>query len=407
MTIPPESPHRLTGRVSILTLSLLLVGAAVFSSCDTLSDAEPGGAAAPIAADAESRRGSAPGTRWAGPDTPALAEVAVMSQNLYLGGPIFRLIEDEDCAPTPEGPLPLLRCVDEVYGEIVASDFPTRAEAIADEIARVRPALVGLQEVSTYTLNSAVAIDFLELLLGALSDRGLDYTEVSENVNLALELPALTEAGGRYRVGYQDADVVLALDDPDVETGAVDEVTFQTLLPFTIAGTSQTLGRGYQTVEATVDGFSFTFVNTHLEVAEFAPVRDAQAAQLDAALAMIEGPVVLVGDLNGAPDESEQGGPLATDPYAVLTESLTDVYDRPNLQAQPTCCQAADLRNEASALDKRIDYVLYQGFDRVKKAETVLDEPGDRVESGGDLLWPSDHAGVAALLVYNLRRARR
>ncbi len=82
------------------------------------------------------------------------------------------------------------------------------------------------------------------------------------------------------------------------------------------------------------------------------------------------------------------------------------MYARPNLRAAPTCCQAADLLNSVSLLDRRIDYVLFRGFDRVQKAETVLDEPGDRVQSGGRLLWPSDHAGVAALLVYNLRRAR-
>lgn len=331
----------------------------------------------------------------------SIAGVGVMSQNLYLGGPIFDLVEDPDCAPVGPNVLPLATCVDEIYTQVVASDFPARAEAIADEIAYYRPALVGLQEVSTYTVNSEVTIDFLELLLDALADRGVAYTAVSENINFGLELPATPDGGATlYNVGYQDADVVLALDSPDVSTGATEEVTFpeEILFPITLGPISVPLGRGYQTVEATVDGFSFTFVNTHLEIAEIAPLRNAQAAVLQGAVGAIDGPVVLVGDLNSTPDEA--GGA----PYAVLTESLTDIYDRPRFQPQPTCCQAPDLENEESALDKRIDFVLYRGFDRVVGAETVLDEPGDRVESDGRQLWPSDHAGVVGLLAKNLRR---
>jgi endonuclease/exonuclease/phosphatase family metal-dependent hydrolase len=330
-------------------------------------------------------------------DRDDVASVGVMSQNLYLGGPIFRLVEDPTCAPTEANPTAPAICADEIYAQVVASDFAARAEAIADEIEHLRPALVGLQEVSTYTVNAEVTIDFLAILLDALADRGLTYSAVSENVNLALELPATPDGGQTfYNVAYQDADVVLALDSPDVSTGATEEVTFAALFEFTVGPITQDLGRGYQTVEATVDGFAFTFVNTHLEIAEIAPVRDAQGAELAAAVEAIEGPVVLVGDLNSTPDEAE------TAPYPVLTESLADVYDRPRFRAQPTCCQAPDLENETSALEKRIDFVLYRGIDRVVGARTVLDEPDDRVESGGRQLWPSDHAGVAALLTHDL-----
>ncbi len=61
----------------------------------------------------------------------------------------------------------------------------------------------------------------------------------------------------------------------------------------------QTFVRGYQTVEATVDGLAFTFVNTHLEVAggQAGIAQEAQAAELQAAIDAIGGPVVLVGDL--------------------------------------------------------------------------------------------------------------
>lgn len=327
------------------------------------------------------------------------AGVGVMTQNLYLGGPIFRLVEDPACAPTAQNPIAPAVCADEIYTQVVASDFPARAEAIADEIAHLRPALIGLQEVTTYSVNGEVTIDFFTILRDALADRGLAYTAVSENVNFGLELPATPDGGQTfYNVSYRDADVVLALDSPDISTGETEEVTFpeEILFPITLGDLSVPLGRGYQTVEATVDGFSFTFVNTHLEIAEIAPIRNAQAAVLQTAVEEIEGPVVLVGDLNSTPDET--GGA----PYEVLTESLTDVYERPRFREEPTCCQAPDLENRTSALDKRIDFVLYRGIDRVIGAQTVLDKRRDRVESDGRLLWPSDHAGVVALFTHDL-----
>lgn len=393
-------------RLLPLTLSAVLFLA--FSACDSADPSLAAASASPQAAGEISALSS----RWAGPDTPALAEVAVMTQNLYLGGNLFQLL-DPSCALTPQNPVPFLVCVDRLYGQIVASDFETRAEAIADEIARVRPALVGLQEVSTYYVQSPgdnlpggantpateVTIDFLDILLDALAERGLTYAAVSVSQNSDVELPALG-ATGIYDVRYQDADVVLALNDPDVSVGATAEYRFGTLFSINVGGTEQTFIRGYQTVEATVDGLSFTFVNTHLEVGQQAAVQEAQAAELAAALARISGPLVLVGDLNSPADGS------GTRTYAMIKGLLSDVYDRPNLRAMPTCCQASNLLNPVSRLDQRIDFVLYRGFDRVQKAETVLDEVSDRILSGGRLLWPSDHAGVAALLIYNLRRAR-
>ena len=62
--------------------------------------------------------------------------------------------------------------------------------AIADEIVAADAAVVGLQEVTTWTTfaynpqtgavsNPTVAYDFLDLLLDALAARGADYREVA------------------------------------------------------------------------------------------------------------------------------------------------------------------------------------------------------------------------------------
>ena len=63
----------------------------------------------------------------------------VMTQNLYVGANLFKILDET--RPVPE-------TAAEIFGDIQATDFHQRAEAIADGIARHRPHLVGLQEVS-------------------------------------------------------------------------------------------------------------------------------------------------------------------------------------------------------------------------------------------------------------------
>lgn len=324
-------------------------------------------------------------------DGGTTASVRVMSQNLYLGGDLFTLLEPECDGAAIVG------CVAQLYGTIEASDPAARMAAIAAEIARVDPALVGLQEVSTYyvqapgdnlpgqagTPATTVTYDFLELLMDALEDEGADYRVVSRSDNADVEFPATTDGQTFFDVRYQDADVILARSD--VQTSGNQEASFQNLLTIPVGGADQTFVRGYQRVDATVDGLSFAFFNTHLEVGGQAePIQVLQASELVPVLSATTGPVVLVGDINS-------DGNAAGTSYQSLTVPLDDAF---TVGAGATCCQAADLRNAASQLQTRIDVVFYRGFDAVAESEVVLDEPGDRV--GG--LWPSDHAGVWAEL---------
>jgi hypothetical protein len=375
--------------------------ALLFAGCDAADVSTDGlSLAGTTAGDA-----AAPG--WGGPDTPPLAEVALMSQNLYLGGDLNVVALE----PNPQ--LIPLR-VAQLYGTIEASMPADRMDAVAEEIARVRPALVGLQEVSTYyvqipgdnlpgganTPATQVTYDFLDLLLDALADRGLTYEVASRSDNSDVELPATTDGQNFFDVRYRDADVILALDDDDVSTGATDDGYYKALLTIPVGGQPLTFIRAWQWVDATVDGRSFRFFNTHLETAAAPPIQIAQGDELKAMIDATAGAVVLAGDLNSDAD----GGSTPT--YATIAESLTDVFAAPPQTARPTCCQAADLRNATSDLTERIDFLMYRGFDRVGRTDTVLDESGDRVNTTAGLLWPSDHAGVAALLIYNLRRSR-
>jgi endonuclease/exonuclease/phosphatase family metal-dependent hydrolase len=332
-----------------------------------------------------------PGCDTSGSDE---VEVRVMSQNLYLGADLFLVAGETNPTLVPVR-------VAQLYQTVQQSAVELRMEAVAAEIAAVRPALVGLQEVSTYAVQSPadnlpggaatpatdVTIDFLEILLEALENEGESYVVASVSENSDVELPATNDGGQTFfDLRYQDADVILRRADVDVSDAT--ETTFQVLLTQPVGGVDQTFVRGYQSVEATVDGLAFTFVNTHLEVGGAAgPVQEAQAVELAAAVAATDGRVVLVGDLN-----SDAGG-TGTDSYATITASLVDAFGEGD--GTPTCCQDADLRNEASDHTTRIDLILHRGFDEVAAAETFFTDPEERVGVG---IWPSDHAGVWAEL---------
>ena len=66
-----------------------------------------------------------------------------------------------------------------IYAANQATDFAARAKAIADEIDRTGPDLVGLQEVSGWQTSGPATVapsqDFLAVLQAALAARGLDY----------------------------------------------------------------------------------------------------------------------------------------------------------------------------------------------------------------------------------------
>src|SRR5712692_242505 len=124
-------------------------------------------------------------------------DITVMTLNVYIGANVDRLLAVQDPAE-----LPCL--VAEVFQELLATNFPERAAAIADAIARVRPQFIGLQEISTIRLRSpgeaadrdtpsaaTVRLDYLDLLLAALTSRGLDYRVAGCIQNIDVTLPLL------------------------------------------------------------------------------------------------------------------------------------------------------------------------------------------------------------------------
>jgi endonuclease/exonuclease/phosphatase family metal-dependent hydrolase len=107
-------------------------------------------------------------------------------------------------------------------------------------------------------------------------------------------------------------------------------------------------------VEVKVQGKTVRFVNTHLEAFSVV-VRNQQARELAAALAGSAPPVVLVGDLNSAPDDT--AGAYGTFAAAGYVDAWVVVHGP---EGGFTAGQSELLDNVPSKLDHRVDYVLYQ-----------------------------------------------
>jgi hypothetical protein len=317
--------------------------------------------------------------------------ITVMTRNVYVGADVDIVIGAED-----PNDIPVL--VAQAYQELWATNFPLRAELLADEIASTRPHVVGLQEISHIRIQdpgdlviggttpaTTTVFDFLEILMGALEARGLDYDVVATVENTDVELPMVTSATPTFAdVRLTDYDVLLVRGD--VATANAVGVNFATEMP--VPGTPIVVKRGFVAADATVGGRTYRVVNTHLESAH-PLVRLGQAAELVQHLAGETRPIIALGDFNSDAVTGEQTYQF------LLSQGYADAWqsrDGGPTQAL-TCCQVSDLSNTTSILDERLDLVLSRNLPAAAVfADVIGDDPSERV--GG--LWPSDHAGVVA-----------
>lgn len=335
------------------------------------------------------------------PQPPAQHQMTVMSRNAYHG------VDAEILALPGATSFPdLLNRVAAVYLGYHARNFPERAQALAAEIEATQPALIGLQEavlVRTGPFNNpapavTVDLDYVQILLDALEDRGLHYAVVAEKRGFDFELPSALG----FDVRHTDREVILARSDmppghlriSNVQTG---QFAVNCQIPSQMFGPI-TLLRGWASVDVWTRGREFRFISTHLDgdclpftsyfqVAQAREVRDGPADTLL--------PVVFAGDINASPLD-----PVPSAYQVFADASFADAWSVAGSGDGFTCCQDDFLLNPVSILDTRIDVVLFRGNFNVHSVTVTGDDPADRTFSG---LWPSDHAGVAATLTIPAR----
>ncbi len=332
-------------------------------------------------------------------------KLKVMTWNVYVGTDVDKIL----AAQTPEE-IPAL--VAEAFQTLLATNFPERADFMAKSIARMRPHLIGLQEISTIRIQSPgdaviggtipaenVLFDYLGILLAALENHGQHYTVAGIIQDTDVEVPMLTGVDPLTfdDVRLTDFDVVLARDDVPISN--VVQANYNTVLPApTFPGLN--IIRGYVAVDAKIHHRVYRFVNTHLESA-FDPVQLGQAQELMAALVSETKPVILVGDFNSDAVQEEATYQFIESNGFIDTWPLVRRAD-PRNPLGLTSPHDADLRNADVNFSERIDLIFFrpgaanspvEGL-RVK-ARILGDNFRERTVSG---MWPSDHAGLVEKL---------
>jgi endonuclease/exonuclease/phosphatase family metal-dependent hydrolase len=337
--------------------------------------------------------------------------VLVMIQILYIGLDVFPILS----AAPEEVPL----VVADAFADFVANRPYDRMAAVANELALVRPHLVGLQEVvevfeqspSDAVLGQATPnaadelIDFLDVLLAELARRGVVYEVAARQVGADIELPrfdgvvdgepAFSDVRSRF------SDVILRR--ADVPAVPLFAFNYAVALPVpSLPGL--VVPRNAVGVTASVDCNELRFVSTHLEPLVPGLPEDSQP-QLGQVLELIERlatdhspelPTIVVGDFNS-------DAPAGTSYQLMQSAGYTDVWTvrEPLGQSGDTCCQDVVLDNPESQLSERIDYVWAQNLELRSPVLvfTLGDQPVFRTPAR-PRLWPSDHAGVAASLLF-------
>ncbi|MEM6638565.1 MAG: endonuclease/exonuclease/phosphatase family protein [Pseudomonadota bacterium] len=321
--------------------------------------------------------------------------ITVLTRNVYVGADIFRV--------TQADPIFIVPTIAAVYQTVVDNDFEARAQLLADEIAAGQPHLVGLQEVALVRRQSPgdvflgnpvpatdIDMDYLQMLLDALADRGAGYSVAVAVDNADIELPLLTDSS-LDDIRLTDRDVILVRDDVTVE--GVSAGNFSTNVIVELSGAVIDFNRGYTSADVAIDGRGYRFVNTHLEVGSQAVIQGEQAVELAGLLSDETRPLILVGDINAGPSSP------AFQAYGQLIEAgFTDLWDARAVDDDDpglTCCFSETIDEPAPNFSSRIDVIFARNMPSTAVSDVEASVVGTSTQTASGR-WPSDHAGVLA-----------
>jgi endonuclease/exonuclease/phosphatase family metal-dependent hydrolase len=324
------------------------------------------------------------------------ATVKVMTYNVFQGTDFVEVLSAQSLAD-------YLSAAQLTLQEVTDSNIPARMQAIAHQIAINQPDLVGLEEMTLWRYGlgpdpTEVLYDPLQDLMNALAAQGQHYVVavVVNEYELQGPLPDLMHylrANGR--------NILLARsDETDLQISNPQTASFHTLLqiPDPLLG-NPTIVRGWGSVDVALHGQNFRFIVTHLEnpipqIPESYLLLQAQAKELSDVPANTSLPIILVGDFNAI--ANEPADPSNATYQEMLNLGFGDAWaertpPRPGLTWPLLNSSTTDTATQ------RIDFVFYRGLLNPLVTSLAGDMKNDRVDG----MWPSDHAGLRALLQVN------
>lgn len=229
-----------------------------------------------------------------------------------------------------------------------------------DEIARViqihKPDIVGLQEVDVHWSERSNFIDQAGYLGESLDMHpflGEIYSFESDNPNAPprqFGLLILSKEPFIVQKNHHLTRLSTQASEPELKN-----------LP------------GFPEIAVERDGIRFHVFNTHLDYRPDPAVRKMEVEEMMAVLGSVEGPIILMGDLNAQPDAEE---------LQPLFNILQDVWHGND---QPGYTYPAE------EPERRIDYILYSDHFRVKKVYVADTGASDHRPVVADFILTADH----------------
>jgi len=357
---------------------------------------------------------------FAPPAQAADDDLVVMTRNLYLGADVSSAL----------GLLPdLPAAAQDMWSQVAATDFTARVPVLAAETVAARPAVIGIQEATTWECRpsafagTTVVYDFTQQFLDATAAAGTPYVLASANGRTAINqgysipaIPRLTRVVDpetfQPLFGTDEADCGFTIADAlavrgDLAGQVLDVGTVEYENAAAIVPVLMEVQRGYAWADIRIGSTPVRFVTTHLEAfwkAGAVPASAEQARQLVRDLAEVSMPLVVMGDFNSdprdprTPGDNPGGQPEATGDCpaqsgtdgtcsaywtmigAGYTDSGPDATDPLNLSWGASGLLAGpDLERLAAAkamgnpygMTDRLDYVFTRNGVTVRQAELV------------------------------------
>src|SRR3954464_1693849 len=192
---------------------------------------------------------------------PRTTDVAVMTRNLFLGADLIPLAVAQ---PGDE----FEHAAGAVLDQVLGGEPTDRMKLVAGEIAKAKPDLVGLQEVTIWRTGpkndpspaADTVVDYLADMKAELKRRGAPYRVVADQRTLELEGPT----DHNVDVRFIDGNVILARKGVKVSHVRSADFNKQLVIPTRAVG-DVSVNRSFNQLDAKVRGAKFHFVNTHLE----------------------------------------------------------------------------------------------------------------------------------------------
>jgi endonuclease/exonuclease/phosphatase family metal-dependent hydrolase len=304
-------------------------------------------------------------------------DVTVMTRNLFLGADLPPLALAQPGADFEAKAGTMLN-------QVTATDPNARMKLIAGEIAKAKPDLVGLQEVSLWRTGpkgkppaTNVKYDFLGTIVKTLAKRGAHYRVVAHKYGFNVEGP--TDQGVDVRLTLGDA----ILARRGVKVSHSRSGIFHHQLHFnTKALGDVNVNRTWNALDAVVRGARIHVVNSHLEA--YSPdFRLQQARELVKGPLRSKLPTILLGDLNSGPTLAK---PEDRPPY----KAIAAAGFKPRRTGKFSCC-FDDLAKNAG-WNHNVDWIMSKPAMKLVRSSITGRE---KTASG---LHPSDHGGVVSVL---------